>query len=80
MLLVIFVYLFQSHYIHKSHGEVSLVEQPIIDFHGVGIGPLSKILAVKGHRHLILRKDIGAGGWSRKWQISLTLCSENVLT
>ena len=28
----------------------------------------------------ILRKDIGVGGWSRKWQISLTLCSENVLT
>ena len=28
----------------------------------------------------ILRKDIGVGGWSRKWQFSLTLCSENVLT
>ena len=24
----------------------------------------------------ILRKDIGVGGWSRKWQISLTLRSE----
>ena len=23
----------------------------------------------------ILRKDIGVGGWSRKWQFSLTLCS-----
>ena len=28
----------------------------------------------------ILRKDIGVGWWSRKWQFSLTLCSENVLT
>ena len=28
----------------------------------------------------ILRKDIGVGGWSRNWQFSLTLCSENVLT
>ena len=28
----------------------------------------------------ILRKDTGVGGWSRKWQFSLTLCSENVLT
>ena len=28
----------------------------------------------------ILRKDIGAGGWSRNGQFSLTLCSENVLT
>ena len=28
----------------------------------------------------ILRKDVGVGGWSRKWQFSLTLCSENVLT
>ena len=26
----------------------------------------------------ILRKDIGVGGWSKKWQFSLTLCSENV--
>ena len=23
----------------------------------------------------ILRKDIGVGGWSRKWQFSLTLCT-----
>ena len=28
----------------------------------------------------ILHKDIGVGGWSRKWQFSLTLCSKNVLT
>ena len=28
----------------------------------------------------ILRKDIGVGGWSRKWQFFLALCSENVLT
>ena len=28
----------------------------------------------------ILCKDIGVGGRSRKWQFSLTLCSENVLT
>ena len=28
----------------------------------------------------ILRKGIGVGGWSRKWQFSLTLCSENDLT
>ena len=28
----------------------------------------------------ILRKDLGVGGWSRKWQFSLTLCSENLLT
>ena len=28
----------------------------------------------------ILRKGIGVGGWSRKWQFSLTLCSKNVLT
>ena len=28
----------------------------------------------------ILRKDIGVGGWPRKWQFSLTLCSENALT
>ena len=28
----------------------------------------------------ILRKGIGVGGWSRKWQFPLTLCSENVLT
>ena len=28
----------------------------------------------------IVCKDIGVGGWSRKWQFSLTLCSENVLT
>ena len=27
----------------------------------------------------ILRKDIGVGGWSRKWQFPLTLRSENVL-
>ena len=27
----------------------------------------------------ILRKDIGMGGWSMKWQFSLTLCSGNVL-
>ena len=26
----------------------------------------------------ILCKDIGVGWWSRKWQFSLTLCSENV--
>ena len=26
----------------------------------------------------ILRKDIGVGGWSKKWQFSLTLCSEIV--
>ena len=25
----------------------------------------------------MLRKDIGVGGWSKKWQFSLTLCSEN---
>ena len=24
----------------------------------------------------ILRKDIEVGGWSRKWQFSLTLCGE----
>ena len=24
----------------------------------------------------ILCKDLGVGGWSRKWQFSLTLCSE----
>ena len=28
----------------------------------------------------ILRKDLGVGGWSRNWQFSLTLSSENVLT
>ena len=28
----------------------------------------------------ILCKDIGVGGWSRKWQFFLTLCSENILT
>ena len=28
----------------------------------------------------ILRKGIGVGWWSRKWQFSLTLCNENVLT
>ena len=28
----------------------------------------------------ILCKDMGVGGWSRQWQFSLTLCSENVLT
>ena len=28
----------------------------------------------------ILRKDIGVGGWSRKWHFFLTLCSKNVLT
>ena len=28
----------------------------------------------------ILRKDVGLGGWFRKWQFSLTLCSKNVLT
>ena len=28
----------------------------------------------------ILRKDIGVGGWSRKWQYFLTLCNKNVLT
>ena len=28
----------------------------------------------------ILRKDLGVGGWSRKWHFPLTLCSENVLT
>ena len=28
----------------------------------------------------ILRKDVGLGGWSRKGQFSLTLCSKNVLT
>ena len=27
-----------------------------------------------------LRKGIGVGGWSRKWQFSLTLCNENLLT
>ena len=27
----------------------------------------------------ILRKDIGVGGWSRKWLFSLTLWSKNVL-
>ena len=31
-----------------------------------------KFLPVRGH--FILRKDIGVGGWSRKWQFSLTLC------
>ena len=35
-------------------------------------------LHIRGH--FLLRKDIGFGGWSRKWQFSLTLCSENVLT
>ena len=28
----------------------------------------------------LLSKDIGVGGWSRKRQFSLTLCSENALT
>ena len=28
----------------------------------------------------ILHKDIGVGGWSKKWQFFLTLCSERVLT
>ena len=28
----------------------------------------------------ILRKDIGVGRWSKKWQFSLTLCTDNVLT
>ena len=28
----------------------------------------------------IHRKDIGVGGWSRKWQFSLTLWCENILT
>ena len=27
----------------------------------------------------IIRKGIGEGGQSRKWQFSLTLCNENVL-
>ena len=27
----------------------------------------------------ILRKGLGVGGWSRKWQISLTLCSDNAV-
>ena len=28
----------------------------------------------------ILRKNIGVGWWFRKWEFSLTLCTENVLT
>ena len=28
----------------------------------------------------VLRKDIGVGGWFRKWQFPHTLCNENVLT
>ena len=28
----------------------------------------------------ILRKDLGVGGWSRKWQFFITLCTENVIT
>ena len=28
----------------------------------------------------MLRKDIGVGGWPRKWQLFLTLSSESVLT
>ena len=27
----------------------------------------------------ILHKDLGVGGWSRKWQFSFTLCIDNVL-
>ena len=30
--------------------------------------------------HLYISKVIEVGGWSRKWQFSLSLCSENVLT
>ena len=47
---------------------------------------LPKILAEFEANHaslgaiFILRKDIGVGGLSRKWQFFLTLCSETVLT
>jgi hypothetical protein len=40
---------------------------------------LAGFKGLRGHLYITLN-DIGVGGWSRTWQFSLTLCSENVLT
>ena len=45
----------------------------IINYFGIS-GQIFSLGAI-----FILRKDIGVGGWSRKWQFSLTLCSEKSL-
>ena len=39
-----------------------------------------KKLVHKGPFLYYLRKGIEVGGWSRKWQFSLTVCNKNVLT
>ena len=41
--------------------------------------PILSEIRKKNWMVFISRKDIGVGGWSRKWQFFLTLCSENVL-
>ena len=48
--------------------------KPDVNYKGHPIWALNRTGAI-----FILRKEIGVGGWSRKWQFSITLCSENVL-
>ena len=46
----------------------------------MGVGPnFVDLVKVQLGAIFILRKDIRVGGWSRKWQFFLALCSENVL-
>ena len=60
-----------AHFLLSTNGKYFLVNL----VGDIIIGPARKSLG----SIFILRKDIGVGGWSRKWQFSLTSCSENVL-
>ena len=67
--------------IMKSSGwdlEVVIAFEPMTRTSEVMDGALQE-LHVMIRAIFILLKDIGVGGWSRKWQFSLTLCCENVL-
>ena len=39
---------------------------------------MTSVTQIRDHLYRI-RKVIGVGGWSRKWQFPLTLCNKNVL-
>ena len=56
-----------AHFLLSTNGKYFLVNL----VGDIIIGPTRKSLG----SIFILRKDIGVGGWSRKWQFSLTSCS-----
>jgi len=61
-----FYHLFFSTICSESFLFYNIGFNPYILFYMFGLGAI-----------FILRKDIGVGWWSRKWQFPLTLCSEN---